>query len=177
MQNFVNREAELQLIERQFDMLTEKKNPIGTQIVEFYGVGGIGKTTILRRIEQNCQERQLPAIWIDASQNMSDFSREIVDQVQRHNVPFRTEGNDWLDQSIAATKALLAKGPVIFLIDSLDPADKEQLSQIEHILMDLNTYDRLVTILASKRMEPFENSMPIARRLSSPIQLPVIQQR
>jgi hypothetical protein len=42
MQNFVNREAELQLIEKQFDVLTEKNALVRTRIIEFYGVGGIG---------------------------------------------------------------------------------------------------------------------------------------
>ncbi len=166
MQKFVNREEELQLIEQQFDVLTEKNNLMRTRIIEFYGVGGIGKTTMLRKIEQNCQDKQVSTIWIDASQHMSDFSREIINQVQRYNVQFRTESTDWLDQSIVATRALLTKGPVILLIDSLDAADEEQLSQIEYILVDLAKHDKFFTILASKRIVSFDNSLSIARRLT-----------
>jgi hypothetical protein len=172
MPNFVNREDELQLIAQQLDLLTEKNNLIRTQIIEFYGVGGIGKTTILRKIEQNCQDRHLPAIWIDASQNMPDFPRKIIDQVQRYNVQFiRIEGNDWLNQSIIATRALLQKGPVIFLIDSLDADDEEQLNQIGHMLVDLTRDDKLFTILASKRKVSFDSILPIARKLTPPVQL------
>lgn len=166
MQNFVNREAELQLIEKQLDILTTKDTLLRPPIVEFYGVGGIGKTSILRKIAQNCQDRQLPTIWADASQHMPDFSREIIAQVQQYNVLFRTENKNWADQSIIATRALLAKGPVVFLIDSLDAANEEQLSQIEYILIDLIRDDKLFTILASKKIVSFENSISIARRLT-----------
>ncbi len=165
MENFVNRETELQIIEEKFDALLGNNDVMGKRIVEFYGVGGIGKTTILRKIEQRCRNRKVPSVWTDASQNIFDFAHEIISQVRQYNVSFLSKSNDLFEQSVTAAKALLLQGPLVFLIDSLDAADEEQLAWIERLLGDLAEDDRLFAIVASKRKIPFERIMSIARRL------------
>ena len=137
MENFVNREVELQLVAEKFSTLVENSDLVQTPIIEFYGVGGIGKTTVLRRIEQLCHDRSLASIWADASQSVPQVSQEIIQQIQHYNVSFTPKNEDLSEQSIHAARALLAREPLIFLIDSLDAASEEQLGWIEHMLRDL----------------------------------------
>src|SRR5258708_38573462 len=106
MNIFVNREEELQLIEEKCTALVQN-NPVQQQIVEFHGIGGIGKTTILKRIKLHCREQHLPSIWTDASQSTVLFSQEVIQQVQTYGVQFVPKNNNLLSQSIDAMKALI----------------------------------------------------------------------
>jgi len=169
MNIFVNREEELQLIEERCTALVQN-NPVQQQIVEFHGVGGIGKTTILQRIKLHCNEQHLPSIWTDASQGTTLFSHEVIQQVQKYGVQFAPKNNDLLSQSIEATKALIKQNPAVFLIDCLDSAGDEQLVWIEHMLDQLTKDTRLLFVLASQRKVSFERTMSVARKLD-PIQV------
>ena len=62
MKLFVNREPELKLIDESFQALSDRKRLLRTPIIEVQGVGGIGKTSLLREVEQRCQDTQLPYI-------------------------------------------------------------------------------------------------------------------
>ena len=150
MQNFVNRVEELQIVEERCNALLEKNRPVPTQFIEFHGVGGLGKTALLERAELFCKERHLPSIRADASQSAVHFSREIVDQVQRYGIPFTSGSSDVLDQSISATKSLLEAGPAVFLVDSLEAANEEQLNRIEYMLHTFAEDNRVFFVLASK---------------------------
>ncbi len=75
MPSFVNRTKELQIVEERCNALLEKNRPVQTQFIEFYGVGGIGKTTVLEKVELQCNESNLYSVWIDASQSAVYFSR------------------------------------------------------------------------------------------------------
>jgi hypothetical protein len=166
MQHFVNREAELQFVEEKFSILLEKNNFVRTPIIEFHGVGGIGKTTMLRKIEKLCHDMHLPSIWTDASQSILNSSREIIQQIQQYNVQFIPKSENLPEQSVHAARALLLQGPMVFLVDSLDAANEEQLIWIENMLRDLIGDNKLLAILASKRLMPFESTMSIARRFT-----------
>ena len=50
IRGFVNRAKELRIVEERCHALLEKNRPVQTQFIEFHGVGGIGKTTILKRL-------------------------------------------------------------------------------------------------------------------------------
>ena len=172
MQKFVDREEELRIVEERCNALLEKNRPVQTQLqtqfIEFHGVGGIGKTTILKRAELHCNDRHIRSIWANASQSAVHFSHEIVDQVrQKYGIQFTPESSDLLDQSISATKALLEGGPAVFLVDSLEAASEEQLNLIEHMLRTFVEDTRLFFVLASKRSILFERAMAISRRLTT----------
>jgi len=166
MQHFVNREEELRFVEEKFNILLEKNDLIRIPIIEFHGVGGIGKTTMLKKIEKRCHDMHLPSVWADASQGILNFSRDIIQQIQQYNVQFTPKSEDLPEQSVYAARALLSQGPMVFLVDSLDAANEEQLIWIENMLRELIGDNKLLAILASKRFIPFENAMSIARRLA-----------
>ena len=172
MQNCVNRTKELQIVEERCHALLERNRPVQTQFIEFHGVGGIGKTTILKEVEFQCNERHLHSIWTEASQSVVHFSHEVVDQVQKkYGIQFTPGSSDLRDQSISVTKALLEAGPAVFLVDLLDAASEELLNWIERML--LHTFaeeNRLFFVLASKRSILFEHTMSVSRRLI-PVQL------
>ncbi len=155
---FVNRTEELQIVEEICDALVNFR-PVQTQFIEFYGVGGIGKTTILKKAEIIVNNRHLYSIWADASQSAADFFPAVVNQVQRDGIPFTSGSIDVLDQSISATNALLEGGPAVFLVDSLDAASEELLNRIEHMLNAFAEDTRLFFVLASKRKILFENTI------------------
>lgn len=171
LENFVNRETEMQLIEERFHSLLKNSDLVRTQIIQFHGVGGIGKTTMLKKARQRCHDMHLPSIWADGGQKIPDFSHTIVHQVQQYSAQFTPGVGDPLDQSVNATRALLAQGPVVMLLDSLDAADEEQLAWIEAMLEHLITDNRLLAVVASKRIVPFGRTLSIARRLAPPFQL------
>jgi hypothetical protein len=167
MDNFVNREEELRLIGNHLVALQQSNAALSAQIIEFHGVGGIGKTTLLKRVEQLCNDMHLPYIWTDANQSITSFSRNIIHQVQRYQIQLSQHSNDLFDQSIHATQALLARGPAIVIVDSLDAASEELLLWIENMLQRLIGYSRLLVVLASKRIASFKQTLSIARKLAT----------
>jgi hypothetical protein len=167
MEHFINRDVELQLIEEKFSVLLESSDFVRTPIIEFHGVGGIGKTTILRRIEQLCHDKRLPSVWADASQSIPNFSREVIRQIGQYNIQITSKEEDLPQQSVYAARELLARGPLIFLVDSLDAAGEEQLIWIEYMLRELVEDNRLFAILASKRVVAFNRTLSVARRLTT----------
>src|SRR5947207_3712068 len=151
MQHFVNREEELRFVEEKFNILLEKNDLIRIPIIEFHGVGGIGKTTMLKKIEKRCHDMHLPSVWADASQGILNFSRDIIQQIQQYNVQFTPKSEDLPEQSVYAARALLSQGPMVFLVDSLDAANEEQLIWIENMLRELIGDNKLLEIQESKR--------------------------
>ena len=164
MDVFVNREHELQLIDESFDALRDKKRLLQTPIIEFQGVGGIGKTSLLKQVEQRCQDIQLPFIWIDMSQGAASITREIIKQAKKYAPNDKTASEH---SAVQATRVLLEKGPVVMLFDSLDTANQDQLSLIEHLLKDLVEHDKLFVVLASKKALLFQQERSVARKLTA----------
>ena len=168
MDMFINRETPLKYIDDVFETLLDKKRLLRTPIVDFYGVGGIGKTVLLHQVRQRCQDAQLRCIWVDLSKGLQDFSREVVQQVQQdaRSLAFEMNDNDALYQSISAARILLKRGPVVLLFDSVDATNNEQVGWIEIILRDLSDANNLFVVLASKRALSFQNDRLTTRKLT-----------
>ncbi len=164
MEVFVNREHELQLIDESFNALLDRKRLLRTPIIEFQGVGGIGKTSLLKQVEQRCQDTQLPFIWIDMSQGAASITREIIKQVKKYAPNDKTTSGH---SAVQATRVLLEEGPVVMLFDSVDTANQDQLSLIEHLLKDLIEHEKLFVVLASKRALLFQQERSVARKLTA----------
>lgn len=168
MESFVNRETELQIIDKAFDALIDKKSLLRTPIVDYYGVDGIGKTAILEKIEQKCNDHNIRYIWANASKDILHFSGEITQQVQtKYRVELPNDEEDWSHRPLDATRALLERGPVVMLLDSVDTTDIEQVSWLETMLRDLIEENTLFVVLTSKRMLSFERERSVARKLTS----------
>lgn len=142
MESFINREPELRLITSALDDLLSQEHLLRTPIVDFYGISGIGKTSILRQAVQKCNEMQIPYIDINASSGMKDT----------------------LEQSIELSKNLLEQGPLVMLLDAVDVANKGQLAQLEKMLAQLVLHNNLFVVLASRSSVSFEQDS-VARKL------------
>lgn len=140
MTQFFNRTEELALIEEAIDTLGNRQSLLRTPIIEFCGIEGIGKTTLLRKVEERCQDRNLLSIWADLKGQDAQF---FLDKTRRH-----VEG----------------KGPVVFILDALDEAE-DQLPRIEKGLHDLVENSNLFVVLASRSIERFSNSRALSRKL------------
>src|SRR5205807_10002243 len=96
---FVNREKELIQIYDAVGTLQDEQRRLRTPIIEFSGVQGIGKTTLLQQIKTICDNRSLSCIMENAKQWAScDFNR---------------------------VEMLLGEGPAAIILDSLDAGDTE----------------------------------------------------
>src|SRR5579862_3799383 len=115
MDSFVNREVELKLIDEAFSALLNKDRLLRSPVIEFHGAGGIGKTTLLKKVAQRCNDEHIPTIWADASQSDSLFSRSIITQATGHGVTTETKPDDsnLFSLSVSVTRTLLKQGPVV----------------------------------------------------------------
>src|SRR5579885_3728850 len=84
MDLFVNREPELELIDEAFNALMNKKRLVRTPLIGFLGVSDIGKTLLLRRVAQRCQDTQLPYIWVDVDQATANVAHTIITQIKQY---------------------------------------------------------------------------------------------
>jgi hypothetical protein len=168
--SFINRAREMQLIQDAFDVLVDSERLLSTPIIDFFGVGGIGKTSILRRIENICTKRDISHIWLDASASTSQFVRSISRQMKKYaittgQVTASTRGS-FSNSSAEAIKELLAKKPpVVVLLDSVD--SEQQSDWIEMMLRDVIDDTNLCVILASKQKLSFERDWSMARKLTT----------
>jgi hypothetical protein len=162
MELFVNRENELQLIDESFSALLDKARLLRTPIIEFQGISGIGKTSLLKQVEKRCHVEQLPYIWVDVSESSSNVAHEIITQAKKY-----IQKAEHGQSAVQATKALLQQGPAVMLFDSVDTADAEQLDTIESLLKDLIDDEKLFVVLASKKALLFEQERSVALKLTT----------
>jgi KAP family P-loop domain len=164
--NFTNREAEIGFILKECLNPLKNNKSANPRFVEFNGVWGIGKTTMLRRFEAHCFNENLSPIWIDASDMPEQLSHKVAEQVRnRYNVAF-THTGDEADESFAAMEALLKERKVaVVLIDSLDAADEKHLKNIENMLHRFIDLNGLFFIMASRKIIDFQNRNSIKRKI------------
>ena len=164
MDLFVNRATELELIDDSFSTLLDRKRLLRTPLIEVSGVGGIGKTSLLKQVEQRCHTIDIQYIWVDVSQNPSNIERAIISQAKKYT----QEEAALLERSpVQATKLLLQQGPVVMLFDSVEKANADQLNMIETLLRDLIDDEQLFVVLASKKILAFQHERSVARKLTS----------
>src|SRR3989440_1595055 len=137
---FVNREKELRQISEAVETLQDEQRLLRTPIIEFSGVQGIGKTTLLQQVKAICDSKSLSCIMENAEQITShDFNH---------------------------VESLVREGPVAIILDSLEAADSKQFQTIETRLSDLIENSRLFVVLASRNLQKFERTRSIARKLT-----------
>jgi hypothetical protein len=172
MVQFVNREDEMRLIDDAFHALQNQKEfLLQTPILDFFGVEGIGKTAILRQIEQRCKKQSQHYIWVDASKTppTHHISHAIIEQVGNYaaRTSYQLEREDLLQQSINATQALLEQGTAVLLLDAVDASNDEVVRWIEALLRDVIEDNKLFVVLTSKRGLLFNHERTVARKLTT----------
>jgi hypothetical protein len=167
MVSIVNREAERILIDDAFRALRNyKEDLLRIPIIDFYGVKGIGKTAILKYIEQKCKDQDICCILVDASQNADNLPEEIIRQVQQYNIHLTAHDENSLQLSQQATKMLLADGIAVMLLDAVDASNEELLGQIAAILHEVVNDNRFFVVITSGRNLLFDTSRAVARKLT-----------
>ncbi len=168
MDRFINREPELRLIEDAIGDLLNTDTFLRTPIIDFFGIDGIGKTSILKKIVQTCDKHRIRYIWADASKNVPAFFYEIIDQAQQYSeVLPRSDESNLQHQSVAVTQELLKKGPLVILLDAVDATNEARLVPIEEMLNALVINNKLFVVLTSSRSVSFEHERDVARKLST----------
>src|SRR5947209_8110137 len=144
MDSFINRGPELRLIKDAFGDLLAKDTFLRTPIIDFYGAEGIGKTSILKKVVQTCDENKIRHIWVDASKNIPGVFNEIINQAEQYEgVISKQNESNMLDQSVVVTQRLLREGPLVMLLDAVDTTNEANLKPIEEMLSDLIMNNRL----------------------------------
>ncbi len=171
MIRFINRDAEMTLIDDAFKALHNYENELlRTPIVNFYGVEGIGKTAILRHVERRCQDQNLRYILVETIKDVQVLSHGLSQEAKKYNISlsFDEEDDDPSQQSIRATKALLSQGTVVMLLDAVDTTNEELVAQIAGTLRGVMDDDnKLFVVLTSRKCLLFENERLISRKLTS----------
>jgi NACHT domain. len=178
MESFVNRVLELRLVDNALGDLLSEERLLRTPIIDFYGVPGIGKSSILLRVHQKCAEHKVPCIHADVGQNMAEFSREILKQATpvTQQPPDAISDKDMLDYSIQLSHTLLAQGPLVLLLDAVDTANGGQFARIERLLDELIVHNKLLVVVASRKLITFEYKRNVARKLTNVPLLPFDRQ-
>lgn len=142
MKLFVNRTAELKLIDEAVTTLIERQRLLRTPIIEFYGVQGIGKSMLLQNIQQRYTSKQLSFVWADLAQEPdAKFVQDTRELLEHHQ-------------------------PVIMILDSLDTTNPALLREIEKELSALIEHSLLFVVLASRSEQKFSRARSIARKLT-----------
>ncbi|GHO96601.1 hypothetical protein KSF_066490 [Reticulibacter mediterranei] len=170
MVTFINREEEKEVIRESLQALRDYKHVLlRTPIIDFHGIDGIGKTSIVQHIEGLCEQAHIPYIRIAANKTAQEFSQSVIQQVRRYNKFFSDEQPDTssLQQSIIAIKDLLKRGVVVMLLDAVDPLNRELIDRIANTLSEVIDENKLFVVLTSRKVLAFESARTVARKLSS----------
>jgi len=170
----VNREDELRNIEEALYRLTTPDKKIPKQILEFNGIGGIGKTALLERFLQQCKTiKNLRYSFIDFSKFLKDGKIDlnilniivvtIVKQINIKNDLFNqivgakidnSRKTDLTPELIKYLRRILKSpqdhAPIVLIFDSVDVVDqnvKDWLSSILELTVDAG---KILFAVASK---------------------------
>src|SRR5579864_4968852 len=144
MVSLINREAERGILDDAILTLRNHQQDIlRTPIIDFYGIVGIGKTAILRHVEDLCKQYNIAFISIDASQGADFFSREIIVQAQKYNISPSVHEN-LLVQSKGTLASLLEQDTAVMLLDNVDTTNEVLTERISATLNDIINDNKLL---------------------------------
>jgi hypothetical protein len=162
---FVNREKELDFIGDAVQTLLDRRRLLRTPIIEIYGARGMGKTALLKQVEQYCQDRRLPCIFIDLRHTSVNLEDDLMKQISQY-LPHQS--SPVAQSAVSLAHALLSEGPVVMLFDSVELANQEQLNVLQLLLSNLIDNENLFVVLASRKPLPFlQKEQRVARKLTS----------
>lgn len=170
--NFVNRSEELAEVENVLNKLTTPGKLLQKQILEFNGIGGIGKTALLYQIVGRCRERKhLRYAYIDIAEYRQDV------HIDKQKVLWSIIDKLGLQEKIAGGRELEASvlynqivtffrslshasnySPIVIFFDSVDEialADRNWLKALSEEIVRPNS---ILIVCASKISLEFENN-------------------
>ena len=142
MGKFVNREEELAQIDEAIEILQGDQQPLRTPIIEFCGIDGIGKTTLLQQVEEKCRTKQVL------------YERKNIGEITAQHL------------SVSVQKLLAKSKPVIMILDSFDAVSGKEAGDLEIELRNLIfSNEKICIVLASKRVHHLGKTRSIARKM------------
>lgn len=160
---------ELTHFQEAFDALVDPQALSRTSLINFFGVDGMGKTSLLQEVRQRCHGKGVPCLMVDASQKAEDFLHDIITQVQIHHsvqLTYQLIKQELYGQSLHAIKAMLETQPLVILLDSVNMQDEQQFSQLESMLGELIDNLNLLVIMASKQKISFNRNRSLGRMIN-----------
>lgn len=159
---------ELQFVEDAFTLLVNDQPLQPTTLINFFGVHGIGKTSLLREIKQRSENKGIACALVDVGQQTKGIWQDLLNQLHSfQNVPSTLDlaENQLSIRAMNALKEYLARKPLVLLLDSVDTHDTTQVAQIEQMLGELLRNNNLLVIIASKQKISFSNKPALTRHL------------
>lgn len=161
---FVNRENELNFIGGAVQALLDDNRVLHTPIIEIYGVGGMGKTALLKQVALYCDQNSLPCISIDMGHASVNLEDDLITKIREH---LPDQSSIMRQSAVSIARVLLEKGPAVMLFDAMDSASPEQLNVLQLLLQELIDNGNLFVVLASKKSLQFlQKERSIARKLT-----------
>jgi len=150
---FVGRKEQINLVEERIGII-QYGGSVFQAVVNFHGVVGIGKTVLLRELEERVSDKRLPYAFVDFT--------DPQDQVALREIATNLTGDH--------------NGPAVLFLDTLEKADPELLDWMEdEVISPLIRTDRALVIAASRaphRWKRFE-----VRRRAHPARLDPFDER
>lgn len=137
----VNRQQELRQLEDALQLLRQDPAARRLPVITLCGLVGIGKTTLLRQVEQRAQARGLPVLW---------RSLPTPDPAGAGGVP--EAGAAILAELPAELETCQQQqGRAVLLLDDVDPANPSQLQQLSALLQLQGGQAPLLVIVTAGR--------------------------
>lgn len=161
---FVNREKELNLIEDAVQALLDRHRLLRTPVIEIYGVGGMGKTALLKQVEQYCDHNNLPCIFLDIRHISVNLEYDLIAQISQH---LQSQQAIAEQSVISVAHTLLRESSAVMIFDAVDAASPEQLDLLQSLLYEFIDKEKLFFIFASKKALPsLQKEQSVARKLT-----------
>lgn len=166
---FVNRIPELGIFDDSLDALLKQEERFRASILDFYGVKGIGKTALLKRITEKLLENNIKYLEVNFDSNVSVFYDRMYDELKKYVPiqPLDVTQQDIYERSMAKIKELLGQGPLVLLLDSIDATNESRIEDLEEMLGQLVVYQTLLVVLASQRRVTFYNRRSVKQKLKT----------
>ncbi len=157
MNTMINRESEIRVLEGAITALLDPNVLLRMPIVEFYGIDGIGKTTLLSNAFEMCKNNNISCVWVEPDLNTPGLNVKIG---QESSLFSNIEFQEFIEKRSKRER-------FVTFVDLLDNSNERQYQQIENFLTELTDSGNTFVGLASKRLISFDDSRPISRKLTT----------
>jgi hypothetical protein len=135
----VNRQQELAQLEDALQLLRQDPAAAALPVIELCGLAGIGKTTLLRQVEQRAQALGLPVLWRSLpAPEPAGAGAAILAQLQPE-----------------LEACLHELGRAVLLLDDVDPNDRPLLQGLEQLLRPRGPASSLLLVLSAGHPLPW----------------------